>query len=536
MISSKNIRFHSPSNTYIIPKNSIIDQNVAVKGNVIVGSGTRFWKNIKVDGNIQFGKGCAVEGNLKAHEIIIGSRSKVKGKITADSDISLLQNAVANSVESGGNITIMPGCVVGYANGSTLSVIGKAEIKKIGVITKVTVRANTVAELEDEPEESDELENEFKNELKNEFENEFGNEFESKFENELNKESNDFISKELIFENNISDSTKKDSDESYELENDIGSDAILDSSSTPIFPMESDNENVQPDVETVEFDAEIIDETIESSPKSFTTFADLPADRPVSIPTDESSEVEIVGETSISDTDSGSDSSSEMIPRTVETPFGTVVVGEKPAKSESMNRNVKFETESFSDNQFASVTEVSKEEQQADFEAEIRAKAPPVRKSEFKWPAFEPKKMPKTIKAEVSKEPARPDNLFSNQLKSSQAQIQYDEIKIQSAPKQKEYFQSSEPNISGKANQKIVFEEIGSANSKPQQIHSPIQKSKADILMEKMNFDAVPENKKETESRQKRERTQAEIKNSKIWYEERHPQSESKKKEYPPYV
>ncbi|MDR0767925.1 MAG: hypothetical protein LBE57_05755 [Methanosarcinales archaeon] len=574
MISSKNIRFHSPSNTYIIPKNSIIDQNVAVKGNVIVGPGVRFWKNVKIDGNIQLGKGCFIEGHLKANQIIVGSRSKIKGNIKADADISLFQNVVVSSIESGGSITIMPGCVVGYANGNTLTVIGKADIRKIGAITKVTVRANTVAEMENEEEYDDGYEEEC----------------EDRYENET--EDIQTVSEELIFENKISDEIKAKSAESKASENKFGSRTkSLDShsSSTPTLPMEiSDGSNpisikaiTESTAESEEFDAEIIDETNDASPKSFTisAFAGSQAERPVRVPTDESDEVEVVGEAD----DSGSVSSEyEMVSQTVETPFGTIVVGEKPISKE----NIKAVP---SNNSFATVTKVSKEEQQADYEAEIRAKSgikaetkseakfasvltpapvpalaptsvptsapapaptsvpvPTPSKSEFRWPAFEPKKMPKAEKqqAPVSKKSAAwPDDEHFSQMKVSSVRVQYEEFKIRNASKPKEnlfeqkVLQNNESAIAiGRANRKIVFEEVGYSPAGPAKVQ---QKSKAEILMEQMNFDAASSKPAEAEMKknpEKKERSREEIEKSKIWYEKRHPQSESKKKDYPPYV
>ena len=524
MISSKNIRFHTPSNTYIIPKNSVVDQNITVKGNVIAGSGVRFWKNVKIDGNIQLGKSCIVEGNLKANKIIIGSHSKVKGNIEADTEVSLFQNAIVNSIESSGGITIMQGCTVGYANGSTLTVIGKADIRKIGPITKVTVRADTVAEMEEE---------------------------------ECEKE---FAEEEFI------DEKFGAPDVGNESENDESENELDDRANSIKSAVQSEEDNV-----------EMIDEADASSPKSFTVsaFAGAQADHVVSVPADESDEVEIVGETDDSNASEG-----EMISETIETPFGRIAVGGKPASKGSVK-------EPLSDEQFASVTEVSKEEQQADYEAEIRTKpktksetvfetkpeakpetkpetksetryearsemksgagnesAP--RKSEFRWPAFEPRKMPKNEKQQphASKKPAAwSSDDFFNQMKASSDQIQFDEIKIQAAPGQKEnlfeqrILQNNESAaVSKAANQKITFEEVGYSPATPM---NPPQKSKAEILMEQMNFDAALgkspgiEMKKRPE---KRERSREEIERSKIWYEERYPKSESEKKEYSPYM
>ena len=150
MISSKSIRFHVSSNTYIIPKNLIFDQNVSINGNVIVGAGVRFWKNVKIFGDVQLGKGCVIEGDLNADNIIVGAQSKVKGNIIASGNVSLFQNSVARSIKSSESVTIMEGCFVGYADSKMLEIIGKADIKKIGAITKVTVRADTIALPEDE--------------------------------------------------------------------------------------------------------------------------------------------------------------------------------------------------------------------------------------------------------------------------------------------------------------------------------------------------------------------------------------------------
>jgi hypothetical protein len=319
--------------------------------------------------------------------------------------------------------------------------------------------------------------------------------------------------------------------------------------------MEDDGENnqayakgvIESAAQSEELNVEIIDEADESSPKSFTVsaFAGSQTDHVVSIPVDEFDEVEIVD-----GTDGSNTSESEMISETVETPFGRIAIGEKPASK----GNVKGP---LSDGEFASVTEVSKEEQQADYEAEIRAKSgtksetvfeakPEHRKSEFRWPAFEPGKMPKTEKQPSKKSAAWSNDDFFNQMKASSDQIQFEEIKVQAAPNQKEnlfeqkILQNNESAAaSKKANQKIAFEEIGYSPATPVKAQ---QKSKAEILMEQMNFDAALGKSSDAETEQmkkkqeKRERSREEIERSKIWYEERYPQTESEKKEYSPYV
>lgn len=575
MISSKNIRFHAPSNTYIIPKNSVIDQNVAVKGNLIVGSGSRFWKNIKVDGIIQFGKGCLVEGNLRAGQVIFGSRSKIKGNIIADADVTLLQNSIVRSAETKGNITIMPGCFVGYANGSTLQVIGKAEIKKIGVITKVTVRADTIIGLKDEPKEAEDLEFIIGDQIQINDNDEIQN-----------------ISEELIFENG-NENNNEDNNEDKKIDDKIlisendyknkintESDANSFSQNTPAFQLEQmpDNQETGPEnnIKSDEsLNVEIIDETDENSSQtfSFSEFKTSAKDQPVNVPTDETDEVEIVLET----IDSNSDNSNGMIPKTVETPFGTIVVGEQPAPAKA------GKSESDKNNQFASVTEISKEEQQADYEAELCSKKPaaesksvsapksfvpeskssvsesksaselkPVQesnpvepKSKPAWPPFEPHPIKKKTNAfAAAGQPERKEAPAANRTASaanytahsanrpaaSGNQIQYEEVKIQNTPKPANPAGTDPASLnadSNNTNQKVVFEEVSQT--------APKTKTPADSYTKSETKPEMKSTEKQ-EIKPETEHSREEIERSKAWYEERHHQNRPKKKEYPPYI
>jgi hypothetical protein len=142
---SPNIRYHLPSDTYIISKKTFFEQDVLINGNVMVGPGVCFWKNVKIQGNAHFGKGCVIEGRLDAASALIGSQSVVKGPIHVSGDISLFQNTVVKSVESGGNVTIMDGCTADYINSKKLEIIGKAQVKKIGPITKMMVKADNMS-------------------------------------------------------------------------------------------------------------------------------------------------------------------------------------------------------------------------------------------------------------------------------------------------------------------------------------------------------------------------------------------------------
>ncbi|WNY25730.1 hypothetical protein [Methanolapillus millepedarum] len=160
------IRFYPSSNTYVIPKGAFFDESVIIHGNMIAGPGVHFWKNVAVQGNAQLGKGCTVAGTLKAKTAIVGAKSKVD-KIKTEWNASVFQNATVQSIDCGGHLVIMDGSVVGYANAEkTLEILGKADIKKLGPVTKVTVRTDEVR-LFEEHEEEEEDENP-KNEIKSE--------------------------------------------------------------------------------------------------------------------------------------------------------------------------------------------------------------------------------------------------------------------------------------------------------------------------------------------------------------------------------
>ncbi|MDV0446466.1 hypothetical protein MsAg5_03050 [Methanosarcinaceae archaeon Ag5] len=155
-LQTSKIRFYPSSNTYVIPKGSFFDDSVVIHGNMIAGPGVHFWKNVAVEGNAQLGKGCTVTGTLKAKTAIIGAKSNVD-KIKTEWNVSVFQNTTVNSIDCGGHLVIMDGSVVGYANAEkTLEILGKADIKKLGPVTKVTVRTDEVRLFEDHDEEDEE--------------------------------------------------------------------------------------------------------------------------------------------------------------------------------------------------------------------------------------------------------------------------------------------------------------------------------------------------------------------------------------------
>ena len=444
MISSKNIRFHAPSNTYIIPKNSVVDQNISVNGNIIVGPGCRFWKNIKADGNVQFGKGCVVEGDLKANQVVVGSFSKIKGSLIAESDVILLQNSAVRFVESKSAITVMPECLVGYANGSTLQVIGKAEIKKIGTITKVTVRADTVAEIEDEFKDSE-------NDLENKdseiiIDGDIGPAL--KAESDISKEE-DFKNKSFD-EENIADCNH------IGIENNTVRESDSYSSSTPLFQVEPSPLKHETAVEkSTDFDESLNVEILEQSDKKSEPLSFLPSlkkpQEPVNVPADETEEVEIMGEVE-------RPFSNNAVLQTVETPFGTIVVGEHSLPPANKT----------DENAFASLIENSEEEA-----PERQKQTPQTNKKPghsnsqtkadktFAWPTFEPQPTKKTGKEEAetqSKSNTQESAPQTNMPRGQESAPQTNMPRGQESAPQTNIPHRQESNVS--LNSRIQYEEL----------------------------------------------------------------------------
>lgn len=136
------IKFHLPSNTYIIEKNAYFEEDLVLSGNVIVGQDVDFWKNLTVNGKLELGKGSVVKGNVKANSALVCSGVKVFGTIDVVSDLLLLDNVKVNTALSGGNVFIRPGCIADFVKAEgTLEIIGKVSIKKIEAVTKLIVRA-----------------------------------------------------------------------------------------------------------------------------------------------------------------------------------------------------------------------------------------------------------------------------------------------------------------------------------------------------------------------------------------------------------
>ena len=540
MISSKNIRFHASSNTYIIPKNSLFDENVIINGNVIVGSGSRFWKNIKIDGNIQFGKGVVAEGNIKADNIIIGPHSKIKGNVSAAGDVSVFQNAAVKSIESGSTITIMEGCAVGYADGKRLEIIGKADVQKIGVITKVTVRAYNVAAME-KPEDSKEPEEDLAEKTGNTG---------STAEEELAEEMENIggtAEEELAGEiENIGNTTEKMT-------------GGLKAAGTSV---EEDG-------------AEIIDSDSSTnskfSPEKKTGKKHQSEDN-LAIPADEMPEVEILSSSKPQESVSYHQAG---VQKTIETPFGVVSIDDyskKPGEREpaanaggktrmTNTASLKSDSESIGPEMDGSAKDKSESS-----ESKPRLKSKP-------WPEFDPRlarsgqtgAMATERKSKVR--PAAGSGGFeqvsqktaasSPSSKEEFSQFQYEEINTAADPAEAKAGTKLNagrpvPENVRKVNQKVIFEEIEpekkgvqksvpvaakkqepteNKGKKSSLIQSPFLENRAADDQSKAENKPVAEVHREAESDSPVDR---EV--SKVWYEQRFKPAKPKQKEYPPYI
>ncbi|MCL2863045.1 MAG: polymer-forming cytoskeletal protein [Methanimicrococcus sp.] len=532
MISSKNIRFHATSDTYIIPKNSLFDDNLIIHGNVIVGSGSRFWKNIKINGNIQFGKGVIAEGNVEAADIIIGPLSRIKGKVSATGDVSVFQKAVVQSIVSGGTLTIMEGCEIGYADGKRMEVIGKADIQKIGDITKVTVRAFNVAAPA---------------ELAEDFEEDFEEGFEEDFEENIEKDEGEI-------ESNLE---KDDAEVESNLEKDEGEIAaeaegeIEEGTKSIGVAVEGAPESSKTAADSAENEGVEIIESGSSTTPQFQLEKKSKGKRQTTIdpavPEDEMPEVELLP----------SSNPQESAPRrrtgaqkTVVTPFGVVAIDDDSDKPDE--RGPAVNAEILSAGPETTEPGIAGPEEEKSERASLSKSRP--------WPAFDSnharsgqtgaaadkrKKEARWVAVSGCLEPASQKEAttisISPDSKAESGQFQYEEVKVTSSPaKANEGARAnagrSTPENLRKANQKIVFEEIepetkpvlksvppASVRQKPAGDKSSVQSSE---ILENKAADEQP----------KAEPDSVDRKAIKTWYEQRFKPVKTKRKEYPPYI
>ncbi|MBC7084854.1 MAG: polymer-forming cytoskeletal protein [Methanomethylovorans sp.] len=137
------IKYHPPSNTYVIQKNAYFENSVFLRGNLIVGAGCNFWKELKVAGYLELGKNSLVKGHVQAQNAIIGPYCEIKGDIRILQDLTLMSNVkIQGSATCGGQMLVRPGCCINFAKAEKLlELVGKVSIKDVEAGTKVIVRS-----------------------------------------------------------------------------------------------------------------------------------------------------------------------------------------------------------------------------------------------------------------------------------------------------------------------------------------------------------------------------------------------------------
>ena len=549
MISSKNIRFHVSSNTYIVPKNSTFDQNVSIDGNVIVGTGVHFFKNVKIFGDVQIGKGCTIEGNLSADNIIVGARSKIKGNIIASESVSLFQNSIAGSIKSGDAIIIMEGCTVDYADSKRLEIIGKADIKKIGPVTKVTVKANAVL-----PEAADKI----------------------KEENEEYKNYKENNLKSVFSKNNkIEQLMTQPSDEVF-AEIIDNSDEDFISLNTPPFQMENSSKKMDTASENLIENNSQNNFNVHSRSNSQNA-----SSIDSSVPEEEFSDVEILENSELSEQTPSKSSSQKAI----ETPFGTVFIDDvdnsKPGKSSTGSKSsdvgAELIIESYEEDEKRSIESVKKVERVQKSESKELKKSEEFEKPEKRqlsptkkpWPQFESRSgsklksetaNPNSSASQISK-PATQHTEKSNATSASKDSIKnrqtnqkviFEEIEpdTKPAPKLPEKERKQEYIIAGLKRGHIIKEPTTNQEQMQKEQTQREQVQREQMQKEQTQREQVQreqmqrEQMKVQEVLQEQERQgqnkeglrHSDSEKSREWYEERSKKSGSKRKEYPPYI
>jgi predicted acyltransferase (DUF342 family) len=138
------IKYHPETNTYIVRRKAFFEDSVRIDGNMIVGSGTNFWKDLEVTGSLELGKASLVKGSIKAGDALISALCEIGGNVDVTHNLTMLDNVnVTGHAISGNQMSIRPGCKVAFAKADkALELIGKVDIKEIESGTKLIVRSD----------------------------------------------------------------------------------------------------------------------------------------------------------------------------------------------------------------------------------------------------------------------------------------------------------------------------------------------------------------------------------------------------------
>jgi len=99
--------------TYFAQKGAYFDGNVKIDGDFVVPAHTHFWGRLNVTGNLELGPRSSVALDVSCASAVIGSQSRIKGPVTAEGDVIILDHASVHSVTAGGRVILRPGVTVG---------------------------------------------------------------------------------------------------------------------------------------------------------------------------------------------------------------------------------------------------------------------------------------------------------------------------------------------------------------------------------------------------------------------------------------
>ena len=118
--------------TFFAQKGAYFDGNVKIEGNFIVPAHTHFWGHLNVTGSLELGPRSSVALDVNCWSAIIGSQSRIKGRLVAHGDVTLLDHAMAHSVQAGGKVILRPGVIVGdVTSNDTIIIHGRIKSGKL---------------------------------------------------------------------------------------------------------------------------------------------------------------------------------------------------------------------------------------------------------------------------------------------------------------------------------------------------------------------------------------------------------------------
>ena len=118
--------------TFFAQKGAYFDGNVKIEGNFVVPARTHFWGRLTVTGTLELGPRSSVALDVNCWSAIIGSQSRIKGRLVTHGDVTLLDHAIVHSVQAGGKVILRPGVIVGdVTSNDTIIIHGKIKSGKL---------------------------------------------------------------------------------------------------------------------------------------------------------------------------------------------------------------------------------------------------------------------------------------------------------------------------------------------------------------------------------------------------------------------